>query len=149
VPQALASVGDRRVLVAADVRWEGFADVCHACAPGVPVVLAWGNGRFEQACREIHDYYRERLDGLGPSLANTDPQVRFGAITSRLLMRIQIGEVDQAWPEYRHALGVLRRLRGEPRDGFRAAQNQLATALRAARPALASAACPVNTLTIQ
>jgi hypothetical protein len=149
VPQALASVGDRRILIAADLRWEGFAELCRACAPGVPIVLAWGNGRFEQACREMRDYYRERLGELGPSLETTDPQARFGGITARLLMRIQIGEVDQAWPEYRHALGVLRRLRGEPRDGFRAAQNQLATALGAARPALASAACPVNTLTIQ
>jgi hypothetical protein len=149
MPQALASVGDRRVLVAADVRWEGLADVCDGCEPVVPVVLAWGDGRFEQACREMRDYYRERLGELGPSLASADPQVRFGGITSRLFMRIQIGEVDQAWPEYRHALGVLRRLRGEPRDGFGVAENRLAAALRAARPALASAACPVDMLTLQ
>jgi hypothetical protein len=148
VPQALARVGDRTILVATDARWERFADVCDACAPGVAVLLAWGNGRFEQACRELHDYYRAPLDALGPSLADRDPQVRFGAITARLLIRMQIGEVDPAWPEYRHALGVLRRLRGGPRDGFRAAQNQLATALRATRPALAETACPVDALAI-
>jgi hypothetical protein len=148
VPQALARVGGRTVLVASDVRWERFADVCDACAPGVAVLLAWGNGRFEPACRELRDTYRAQLDALGPGLAERDPQVRFGAITSRLLIRIQIGEADPAWPEYRHALGVLRRLRGGPRDGFRVAQNQLATALRAARPALAEAACPVDALAI-
>ena len=120
VPQTLASVGNRRVLIANDVRWESFGDVCHACAPGVAVVLAWRNGRFEQACREAPDYYRQRLAELGPRLADRDPQVRFGAITSRLLIRIQIGEAEAARTEYRHALGVLRRLRGGPRNGFRA-----------------------------
>jgi hypothetical protein len=149
IPQAVANVGNRRLLVANDVRWESFGDVCHACAPGVAVVLAWRNGRFEQACREAPDYYRQRLGELAAGLADREPQFRFGAITSRLLIRIQIGEAEQAWPEYRHALAVLRRLRGGPRNGFRGAESQLAAALRAARPAMASAACPVNALTIR
>jgi hypothetical protein len=44
---------------------------------------------------------------------------------------------------------VLRRLRGGPRNGFRAAENQLAAALRTARAAMAAAACPVNALTLR
>jgi hypothetical protein len=149
VPQTLVRVGNRPLLVASDVRWESFGDVCHACAAGVAVVLAWRNGRFEQACREAPDYYRQRLAELGSGLADREPQFRFGAITSRLLIRIQIGEAEAALPEYRHALGVLRRLRGGPRNGFRAAESQLAAALRAARPQLAGAACPVNALTMR
>ncbi len=149
IPQTIATVAGRAMLVANDVRWESFGDVCHACAPGVAVVLAWRNARFEQACREAPGYYRQRLAELGPGLADREAQFRFGAITSRLLMRIQIGEAEQAWPEYRRALAVLRRLRGVPRNGFRGAEGQLAAALRAARPALASAACPVNALGIR
>jgi hypothetical protein len=149
IPVRLARIADRGVLVGFDARWETFGDVCHACAPGVGVVLGWRSGHFEQICREVPDFYRERLGELRSGLADRDPQYRFGAITSRLLNRIQMGEADAAWTEYRRALGALRQLRGGPRDGFRGAENELATALRNARPQLASAACPVSALSFR
>jgi hypothetical protein len=149
IPTRLAHIANRGVLVGYDGRWESFGDVCHACAPGVAVVLGWRNGRFEQICREVPDFYRQSLGELRSGLADREPQYRFGAITSRLLARIQIGEADAGWAEYRRALGALRQLRGGPRDGFRGAENDLATALRNARPQLAAAACPVNALTLR
>jgi hypothetical protein len=149
IPRTLARIGGRWVVVTYDGRWDGFGDVCRGCSPGVAVVLAWRGGRFEQACRQVPDFYRQRLGELRQGLADRDPQVRFGAITSRLLVRIQIGEAEQAWPEYREALAALRRVRGSPRNAFSTAENQLAAALRAARPQLASAACPVNALTMR
>ena len=148
VPRTIETIGDgRRALIASDARWAFFGGTCHACSPGVAVTFSWTGDRFTATCRESAEFFRRTATELTGRTADS-AEDRFGAITSALLARLQAGDGDQAWTDYRTALADLRKMPRVRRNAYADAERQLGDALRAGRAAMAQAACPVNAMPI-
>ncbi len=100
--------GDGRFeALAVDARWEflpyaelGLADkgtLCHACSPGIFVVLAWRDGRYAVACRVFPGYYRPQLAAIEGNLKQEqDFDYYLGGAIEAFGTLVQMGQSDAA-----------------------------------------------------
>jgi hypothetical protein len=93
--------------LAVDARWEflPYADLdlpdkgtlCHACSPGVFVVMAWRDGRYREACRDFPGYYKPRLAALEDNLKQErDFDYYLGGALEMFGTLLQMGHSDAA-----------------------------------------------------
>lgn len=100
--------GDGRFeALAVDARWEflpyavlGLANkgtLCHACSPGVFVVMAWRDGRYAEACRDYPGYYQPRLAAIEDTLKQEqDFDYYLGGALEAFGTLVQMGKRDAA-----------------------------------------------------
>jgi len=100
--------GDGRVeALAVDARWEflpyadlGLSDkgtLCHACSPGVSIVMAWREGRYVEACRDYRAYYTTNLAATEDTLKQEkDFDYYLGGALEAFATLVQMGRSSAA-----------------------------------------------------
>lgn len=90
-----------------DARWEfllyaalglpGDGSLCHACSPGIFVVMAWRDGRSVEACRDHGRYYEPRLAAVTKRLKQEgDFDYYLGGTIELFGTLVQIGRQQEA-----------------------------------------------------
>jgi len=100
--------GDGRLeAMAVAARWEflpyaelGLADkgsLCHACSPGVFIVMSWRDGQYKEACRDYPGYYQSHLAEVAENLKQEkDFDYYLGGALETFATLVQMGRSDEA-----------------------------------------------------
>jgi hypothetical protein len=100
--------GDGRLeALAIDGRWEflpyaelGLSDkgsLCHACSPGVFIVMSWRDGRYKEGCRDYSGYYQSHLAEVAENLKQEkDFDYYLGGALETFATLVQMGQSDEA-----------------------------------------------------
>lgn len=137
--------GGPPVVIATDVRWEEFGDVCHACAPGSLYYYRWERDHFAEACNQAADRYRQSRAEAAAALAKEKESAdyAFGYAVSRLLDGLQLGLIDQAWAELETDLMRVRSLPKTDALAYLPEEKALRQAIDRARATMPARACPL------
>lgn len=93
--------------LAIDARWEflpyaelGLSDkgsLCHACSPGVFIVMRWRDGQYKEACRDYSGYYKSHLAEIAENLKQEkDFDYYLGGALETFATLVQMGQSDEA-----------------------------------------------------